>query len=371
MFKQKESIVITEEMKAFAKSFSIIRAYGCLPDAGSRALYASALVAIDALCNSTSNDNSALDEAAVKLNAIINPQNSTTGKYFDIVLYSRNVGNKIRIISAIRQKTFIGLKEAKDLVDKAPSVVFSMLNQEQANALKAEMHSLGVILDIVPHGFLWAGNAIPHKPLSSREYRPSTLVKQVRIKMMLVVGESTEEAYRRLCILFRTPALCYEFLQEASAIVDEMPWVLSNGEKLAVECDIFAHPICGQMIDVHFLRSDIHFGRKNIAIQSCPQHAKIPLIKELRSVFGGVGSTDNFQNVAHLGLKEAKDIVDTVPCQLILGVSFRLAQKIKQQLEDAWTTSGSASFYPAPVPEEKISVVCIPSKSGDFPITSA
>ena len=51
--------------------------------------------------------------------------------------------NKIQVIKAVRAATGLGLKEAKGLVDSAPSVIKEDLSKEEAEKLKAELEAAG------------------------------------------------------------------------------------------------------------------------------------------------------------------------------------------------------------------------------------
>jgi large subunit ribosomal protein L7/L12 len=51
--------------------------------------------------------------------------------------------NKIQVIKVVRSLTSLGLKEAKDLVDKAPSVVKEDASKEEAAKMKAELEAAG------------------------------------------------------------------------------------------------------------------------------------------------------------------------------------------------------------------------------------
>ena len=50
---------------------------------------------------------------------------------------------KIQVIKAVKEALNLGLKEAKDLVDAAPSVVKEGLKKEEAEALKAKLEEAG------------------------------------------------------------------------------------------------------------------------------------------------------------------------------------------------------------------------------------
>ncbi|MGH7665096.1 MAG: 50S ribosomal protein L7/L12 [Gemmatimonadaceae bacterium] len=52
-------------------------------------------------------------------------------------------GKKIQVIKVIREVTSLGLKEAKDLVDGAPSVVREGVTKEEADQIKAKLEEQG------------------------------------------------------------------------------------------------------------------------------------------------------------------------------------------------------------------------------------
>ena len=61
---------------------------------------------------------------------------------FDVVLEAAG-SNKIAVIKAVRELTGLGLKEAKDLVDSAPSTIFPAAKMEDAEKAKAEIEEAG------------------------------------------------------------------------------------------------------------------------------------------------------------------------------------------------------------------------------------
>lgn len=56
--------------------------------------------------------------------------------------------NKVNTIKVVRQFTELGLKEAKDLVDKAPSVVKDGVSKENAQKMKAAFEEVGASVEI-------------------------------------------------------------------------------------------------------------------------------------------------------------------------------------------------------------------------------
>lgn len=66
---------------------------------------------------------------------------------FDVVLEAAG-GNKIAVIKVVRSATGLGLKEAKDLVEAAPSKVKEGVSKEDAEKLKAELAEAGATVSI-------------------------------------------------------------------------------------------------------------------------------------------------------------------------------------------------------------------------------
>jgi large subunit ribosomal protein L7/L12 len=57
-------------------------------------------------------------------------------------------GKKIQVIKAVREVTSLGLKEAKDVVDKAPSNVREDVSKEEAEAIKAKLEEQGATVEL-------------------------------------------------------------------------------------------------------------------------------------------------------------------------------------------------------------------------------
>ena len=61
---------------------------------------------------------------------------------FDVILAS--VGSeKIKVIKAVRELTGLGLKEAKELVDGAPSTIKEGIEKAEAEAIKKSLEEVG------------------------------------------------------------------------------------------------------------------------------------------------------------------------------------------------------------------------------------
>ena len=66
---------------------------------------------------------------------------------FDVIL--KETGEKkVNVIKAVRELTGVGLKEAKDLVDGAPSTVKEGANKADADAAKAKLEEAGATVEL-------------------------------------------------------------------------------------------------------------------------------------------------------------------------------------------------------------------------------
>ena len=66
---------------------------------------------------------------------------------FDVVLTDAGA-NKLAIVKLVKDLTGLGLKEAKDVVDKAPSPLKSGVSKDEANALKTQLEEAGAKVEI-------------------------------------------------------------------------------------------------------------------------------------------------------------------------------------------------------------------------------
>ncbi len=66
---------------------------------------------------------------------------------FDVIL--KDYGpKKINVIKAVRQLTSLGLKEAKELVESAPTAVMEAVSKEAAEEAKAKLEEAGAKVEI-------------------------------------------------------------------------------------------------------------------------------------------------------------------------------------------------------------------------------
>jgi large subunit ribosomal protein L7/L12 len=66
---------------------------------------------------------------------------------FDVVMTSFG-SNKVGVIKVIRAITGLGLKEAKDMVEGAPSTVKEGANKEEAEKIKKELEEAGASVEL-------------------------------------------------------------------------------------------------------------------------------------------------------------------------------------------------------------------------------
>ncbi|HSH84863.1 MAG TPA: 50S ribosomal protein L7/L12 [Guyparkeria sp.] len=66
---------------------------------------------------------------------------------FDVVMTSFG-GNKIAVIKATRELTGLGLKEAKDLVEGAPSSIKEGVSKEEADTMKTKLEEAGASVEL-------------------------------------------------------------------------------------------------------------------------------------------------------------------------------------------------------------------------------
>lgn len=66
---------------------------------------------------------------------------------FDVVLKSAGAA-KLQVVKAVKEACGLGLKEAKDLVDAAPSTVKEGLSKEEAENLKKTIEAAGAEVEL-------------------------------------------------------------------------------------------------------------------------------------------------------------------------------------------------------------------------------
>ncbi|GAO29602.1 50S ribosomal protein L7/L12 [Geofilum rubicundum] len=66
---------------------------------------------------------------------------------FDVILKAAG-GSKLAIVKLVKEMTGVGLKEAKELVDKAPAPIKEKVTKEEAEALKSQLEEAGAEVEL-------------------------------------------------------------------------------------------------------------------------------------------------------------------------------------------------------------------------------
>ena len=66
---------------------------------------------------------------------------------FDVVLESAGAA-KLKVVKEVKNLLGLGLKEAKDLVDGAPSTIKEAASKEEAESVKAALEAAGAVVEL-------------------------------------------------------------------------------------------------------------------------------------------------------------------------------------------------------------------------------
>ncbi len=66
---------------------------------------------------------------------------------FDVILKAAG-GSKLAVVKLVKELTGLGLKEAKELVDGAPSAIKEAVSKDEAEALKAQLEEAGAEVEL-------------------------------------------------------------------------------------------------------------------------------------------------------------------------------------------------------------------------------
>lgn len=66
---------------------------------------------------------------------------------FDVILTAAG-GSKLAVVKLVKELAGLGLKEAKELVDKAPSAIKEGVPKDEAEALKAQLEEAGAEVEV-------------------------------------------------------------------------------------------------------------------------------------------------------------------------------------------------------------------------------
>ena len=66
---------------------------------------------------------------------------------FDVILKSAGTA-KLAVVKLVKELTGLGLKEAKEIVDKAPAPLKEKVSKEEANSLKTQLEEAGAEVEL-------------------------------------------------------------------------------------------------------------------------------------------------------------------------------------------------------------------------------
>lgn len=90
---------------------------------------------------------SAAAPVAVAGGAVAGGEAAAEKTEFDVVL--KEVGAaKLKVVKAVREATGLGLKEAKDIVDGAPSTLKEAVAKDEAEKIKAALEEAGATVEL-------------------------------------------------------------------------------------------------------------------------------------------------------------------------------------------------------------------------------
>ena len=94
-------------------------------------------------------DEYGIEPAAAAVVAVAGPAAAAEAEQteFDVILVSAGQA-KLGVVKAVKESTGLGLKEAKELVDKAPVAIKEKVSKAEAEALKAALEEAGAEVEI-------------------------------------------------------------------------------------------------------------------------------------------------------------------------------------------------------------------------------
>jgi ribosomal protein L7/L12 len=221
---------------------------------------------------------------------------------------------KIEVIKVIRAYTDLGLKEAKDLAESPPCVVWSDVPEDVARNMKRDLEHAGAAAEVRgDSGFGWA---------------PTDSVKAPGCEV--IVDDPGPNNIEVIKIVRNYTGLG---LKEAKDLVESAPGAVCPGlteqaaeemkrdlERVGATARVTGDTVFGWAPK----RSESKPGYAVILLDPGPE--KIEVIKVIR-------------NYTDLGLKEAKELAEYTPGEVCSGVTEEVAEKMKRDLEHAGATA--------------------------------
>ena len=94
-------------------------------------------------------DEYGIEPAAAAVAVVAGPAAAAEAEQteFDVILKSAGAA-KLGVVKAVKEATGLGLKESKDIVDKAPVAVKEKVSKAEAEALKAALEEAGAEVEL-------------------------------------------------------------------------------------------------------------------------------------------------------------------------------------------------------------------------------
>ena len=94
-------------------------------------------------------DEYGIEPAAAAVVAVAGPAAAAEAEQteFDVILVSAGQA-KLGVVKAVKEAAGLGLKEAKELVDKAPIAIKEKVSKAEAEALKAALEEAGAEVEV-------------------------------------------------------------------------------------------------------------------------------------------------------------------------------------------------------------------------------
>ena len=94
-------------------------------------------------------DEYGIEPAAAAVVAVAGPAAAAEAEQteFDVILVSAGQA-KLGVVKAVKEQAGLGLKEAKELVDKAPVAIKEKVSKAEAEALKAALEEAGAEVEV-------------------------------------------------------------------------------------------------------------------------------------------------------------------------------------------------------------------------------
>jgi large subunit ribosomal protein L7/L12 len=218
--------------------------------------------------------------------------------------------NKISVIKIIRERTGLGLKDSKDLAESVDVTIKKAIPEEEAVALMRELAGAGASVEVRS-----VGGALTAM---------SGSIEVTYDVVMLDCGAG------KIAVIKLIRELTNLGLKEAKDIAETSGATVKAGlpddearaiERRFVEAGAKVELVAREQAAELGSGSERATGLVDVVLQSCGPN-KISVIKEVRAA-------------TNLGLKEAKDLVESAPSTIRSGIEAGEARALMQRLVDA------------------------------------